>query len=77
MLSVAGDWAFIPSEWKAIGGEDPALGIPTTYYAAVQLKGHAEIRDDPVTSRTFCADNWKFSSRRWRSPIRWWRRLRS
>jgi transcriptional regulator len=45
MLSVAGDWAFIPSEWKAIGGEDPALGIPTTYYAAVQLKGHAEIRD--------------------------------
>ena len=33
MLSVAGDWAFIPSEWKAIGGEDPALWIfrrPTT-----------------------------------------------
>jgi transcriptional regulator len=48
VLSVAGDWAFIPSEWKAIAGEDPALGIPTTYYAAVQLQGHAEIRDDPV-----------------------------
>jgi transcriptional regulator len=48
VLSVAGDWAFIPSDWKAIGGEDPALGIPTTYYAAVQLKGHAEVRNDPA-----------------------------
>ena len=45
VLSVAGDWAFIPSDWKTIG-DDPALGIPTTYYAAVQLKGHAEVRDD-------------------------------
>lgn len=48
VLSVAGDWAFIPSDWKAIGDEDPALGIPTTYYAAVQLKGRAEVRDDPT-----------------------------
>jgi transcriptional regulator len=47
VLSVAGDWAFIPSDWKAIGHEDPTLGIPTTYYAAVQLKGHAEVRDSP------------------------------
>ena len=48
VLSVAGDWAFIPSDWKAIGDEDPALGIPTTYYAAVQLKGRAEVRADPA-----------------------------
>lgn len=48
MLSVAGDWAFIPSDWKAIGDEDPALGIPTTYYAAVQLRGRAEVRDSPA-----------------------------
>jgi transcriptional regulator len=39
VLSVAADWAFIPSSWKAIGAEDPALGIPTTYYGAVQLAG--------------------------------------
>ena len=32
LLSVADDWAFIPSAWKAIGDEDPTLGIPTTYY---------------------------------------------
>jgi transcriptional regulator len=48
MLSVAGDWAYIPSDWKTLGDEDPALGIPTTYYAAVQLKGHAEVRNEPA-----------------------------
>jgi transcriptional regulator len=47
LMSVAGDWAFVPSNWKAIGDEDPALGIPTTYYAAVQLKGRAEVRREP------------------------------
>jgi transcriptional regulator len=46
MLSVAGDWAFVPSAWKAIGEEDPALGIPTTYYAAVQLVCDAAVVDD-------------------------------
>ncbi|HZU79475.1 MAG TPA: FMN-binding negative transcriptional regulator [Acidimicrobiales bacterium] len=43
LLSVAGDWAFIPSAWKAVTGEDPLLGIPTTYYGAVQLVGDATV----------------------------------
>lgn len=47
LMSVAGDWAFIPSAWKAIGDEDPLLGVPTTYYAAVQLEGVAVILSDP------------------------------
>lgn len=47
VLSVAGDWAFIPSDWKAIPGEDPLVGIPTTYYAGVQLRGTAEVLDQP------------------------------
>ena len=47
LLSVAGDWAFIPSSWKAVGDEDPLLGIPTTYYAAVQLEGDAVVVDEP------------------------------
>jgi transcriptional regulator len=46
LLSVAGDWAFIPSSWKAVGDEDPALGIPTTYYGAVQLSGTATVHDE-------------------------------
>ncbi|HXB37105.1 MAG TPA: FMN-binding negative transcriptional regulator [Acidimicrobiales bacterium] len=48
VLSVADDWAFVPSEWKAIGKEDPALGIPTTYYGAVQLLGEARVHDERV-----------------------------
>lgn len=47
VLAVAGDWAFIPSSWKAIDDEDPRLGIPTTYYAAVQLTGRVEVVEDP------------------------------
>lgn len=47
VLSVAGDWAYIPGGWKAIGDEDPTRGIPTTYYAAVQLIGPVAIVDDP------------------------------
>jgi transcriptional regulator len=48
VLSVAGDWAYIPSSWKVVAGEDPAFGIPTTYYAAAQLLGHATVLDDPA-----------------------------
>jgi transcriptional regulator len=47
VLSVAGDWAFVPSTWKAINDEDPRLGIPTTYYAAVQLAGAVDVVADP------------------------------
>jgi transcriptional regulator len=47
VLSVAGDWAFIPGAWKAIGDEDPAYGIPTTYYAAVQVTGACTVDRDP------------------------------
>jgi transcriptional regulator len=48
VLSIAGDWAYIPSDWKVIGDEDPALGIPTTYYAAVQLSGPVVVHSDPA-----------------------------
>lgn len=47
IMSVAGDWAFIPGAWKAIGDEDPARGIPTTYYAAVQVTGECTVQTDP------------------------------
>jgi transcriptional regulator len=48
LMSVAGDWAFVPSDWKALPGEDPALGIPTTYYGAVQLIGTATVLSAPA-----------------------------
>ncbi|MDT4921980.1 MAG: transcriptional regulator, partial [Pseudonocardiales bacterium] len=46
LLSVAGDWSYVPAAWKAVGAEDPRMGVPTTYYAAVQLIGPAEVVDD-------------------------------
>jgi transcriptional regulator len=46
VLSVAGDWAYVPSAWKAVGEEDPALGIPTTYYGAAQIVGDAAVLDN-------------------------------
>ena len=49
VLSVAGDWAYVPAAWKATAGEDPALGVPTTYYAAVQLTGSAVLLDADAT----------------------------
>ena len=60
VLSMAGDWAYIPGAWKAIGDEDPTMGIPTTYYAAVQLSGPVHVSDDideiAATLRTQLAD---------------------
>ena len=50
VMSVAGDWAFVPSAWKAIGDEDPYLGIPTTYYGAVQLRGRVGLTEDPAAT---------------------------
>jgi transcriptional regulator len=48
LLSIAGDWAYVPAAWKAVGDEDPAIGVPTTYYAAVQITGEATVVDDPA-----------------------------
>jgi transcriptional regulator len=43
LLAVTGDVAYVPAAWKAVGDEDPALGIPTSYYAAVLLTCTAEV----------------------------------
>jgi transcriptional regulator len=47
VLSVAGDWAYVPGTWKTVDGEDPSRGIPTTYYGAVQLTGPVTVHRDP------------------------------
>jgi transcriptional regulator len=43
VFSVHGDWAYVPSYAKVLADEDPALGIPTSYYAAVTLACTAEL----------------------------------
>lgn len=47
MLSVVDDYAFIPGPWQAPEDTPPEHGVPTSFYAAVQLRCTARIVDDP------------------------------
>jgi transcriptional regulator len=46
LLSVVSDYTYIPSAWNATG--DPAEGVPTSYYAAVQMECDVRVVDDPA-----------------------------
>ena len=48
VLSLATDYAYVEAAWNADEGTPPELGVPTSYYTAVQLRGHAEVVDDPA-----------------------------
>lgn len=48
VLSLVSDWTYVEAAWNAEPGSDPAYGVPTSYYTAVQLRCLAEIVDDPV-----------------------------
>jgi transcriptional regulator len=47
VMAITDDYAYIPSTWRAKAGHPDEDGVPTSYYAAVQLACHAEIVDDP------------------------------
>jgi transcriptional regulator len=47
LVSVYGDYAYIPTQWNANPGEDVAYGVPTSYYAAVQAVVRTRNVDDP------------------------------
>src|SRR5258708_4870302 len=36
LVSVYGDYTYIPTQWNANAGTDVQYGVPTSYYAAVQ-----------------------------------------
>ncbi len=48
VLAVAGDWAYIPTDWNAEPGTPPRSGVPTTYYGAVQASGPVTVVDEAV-----------------------------
>ncbi len=46
-LGVIGDYAYIPTYWRARAGGPEEDGVPTSYYAAVQFVGRPTVIDDP------------------------------
>lgn len=47
LLSVVDDYVYVPGPWQAPPGTPPEHGVPTSFYAAVQLRCTARIVDDP------------------------------
>ncbi len=45
-LAVVGDYAYIPTYWRARAGGPDEDGVPTSYYAAVQFRCRPVIVDD-------------------------------
>jgi transcriptional regulator len=50
LLTVVGDYTYVPGEWGAAPGTDPSLGVPTSYYATVQLSCDVRITDATETA---------------------------
>ena len=48
LVSVYGDYAYIPTQWNANPGAPVEYGIPTSYYAAVQATVRVRTVDDPA-----------------------------
>lgn len=48
VLSVVDDYAFVPGPWQAEPDTSPEHGVPTSFYAAVQLRCRAHPVDDPA-----------------------------
>jgi transcriptional regulator len=46
-LAVVGDYAYIPTHWRAKAGGPDEDGVPTSYYTSVQFVCRPTIVDDP------------------------------
>jgi transcriptional regulator len=49
LLTVIGDYTYVPAAWGAAPGTPPELGIPTSYYATVQLSCDVRVTDPAET----------------------------
>ncbi|HEX5403402.1 MAG TPA: FMN-binding negative transcriptional regulator [Pseudonocardiaceae bacterium] len=47
-LAVIDDYAHVPGNWRPPDGQPPHDGVPTEYYAAIQLFGDVDVVDDPT-----------------------------
>jgi len=55
LLTVVADYVYVPAAVNSDAGDDPALGVPTSYYAAVQAEVDVEIVDDPAAKAAILA----------------------
>lgn len=55
VLALIGEWAYVDASMNADPGVDPSLGVPTSYYSALQLLGRAEVIDDPAEKAALLA----------------------
>jgi len=46
-MAVIGDYAYVPSYWRATAGGPDEDGVPTSYYSAVQFVCRPTVVDDP------------------------------
>jgi len=55
LLTVVADYVYVPAAVNTDEDDDPMLGVPTSYYAAVQVEVDAEIVDDPADKAAILA----------------------
>lgn len=48
LLSVVDDYVYVPGPWQAPPDVPSEHGVPTSFYAAVQLRCRAHVVDDPA-----------------------------
>lgn len=47
MLTVIGAYTYVDAQLNTGPEDEPGYGVPTSYYASVQIAGRAEVVDDP------------------------------
>lgn len=55
VLALTADYVYVEAAWNADPGTDADLGVPTSYYTAVQLLCTAEVVDDPAEKAAILA----------------------
>ncbi|QIX27539.1 FMN-binding negative transcriptional regulator [Nocardioides sp. JQ2195] len=55
VMAMTGDYAYVDASMNAGPGTDPDLGVPTSYYTALQLRGRATVVDDPEAKAAILA----------------------
>jgi transcriptional regulator len=55
LLTVVTDYVYVPAAVNVDEGGDPVLGVPTSYYAAVQAEVDVHVIDDPAAKAAILA----------------------